>query len=475
MSDDRTENPIPENPGLAGERESSRLALRDSTTAITESAALDPANQSLLDALRITYRLLMAGMIALAGLYLLSGFQPINEGERGVSLVFGKIQNPDLTSGFQFSFPPPIGEMVRVSTAIETIEITDAFFPHLRDRDKTKPLNELVNSARGSLDPNRDGSLITADRNLAHTRWTLSYERDNTSAFLQNISAEHEKEIITAAVERGVTQAIAGVTIDDLLKQTQGGTQTVTNRARQIAQQMLDKLDSGIAITTLNLQDQSPPLALMRDFDKVGQAQSEANTKRQEAEAKALNLRNETAGRAAPVLLELIDEYERATVLNEQDTRERTLADMDAVMMGESIEVARAEGTDVVPADLVSGDVTRVISEAQQDALDMVSEARTDLQIFRAKLSQFRGNSRLTLHREWSDAVDSFMARDNVQVLYVPPGSDTIELLINRDPQIMREIQKRIKERELERANDEAFENRMDDRYKLNSSEEAVR
>ena len=462
-------------PETPNERGSSRIALRDSTAAITESAALDPANQSLLDALRITYRLLMAGMVALAGLYLLSGFQPINEGERGVSLVFGKIQNPNLQSGFQFSFPPPIGEMVRVSTAIETVEISEAFFPQLNERDRTKPMSELINAARGSLDPNRDGSLITADQNLAHTRWSLSYERVNTSEFLQNISAEHEREIITSAVERGITQAIARVNIDDLLRQTQSGSRDITSQARMSAQQMLDDLGSGITITTLNLVAQGPPLALMRDFDKVGEAQAKANTQRQEAETQALNRRNEAAGRAAPVLLELIDEYERATELNDATARELALANIDAVMLGESITLSRENGTEVIPSDLVSGEVTSVVSMARQDALDAVSEARTDLGIFRAKLEQFEANSRLTLHREWSDAVSAFMARDNVQVLYVPPGSGQIELLINRDPEVMRMIQKRIKEREIEEANQEAFRNRMGDRYKLNSSEEAVR
>jgi hypothetical protein len=38
------------------------------------------------------------------------------------------------------------------------------------------------------------------------------------------------------------------------------------------------------------------------------------------------------------------------------------------------------------------------------------------------------------LHREWMDALQSFLDRDSVQLLLVPPGTKTLELKINEDP-----------------------------------------
>src|SRR5436190_19042654 len=53
------------------------------------TSPLDPANQSLADALRVMMRLLQVTMLILAILYLGSGMHRVNEGERGIQLLFG--------------------------------------------------------------------------------------------------------------------------------------------------------------------------------------------------------------------------------------------------------------------------------------------------------------------------------------------------------------------------------------------------
>ena len=53
--------------------------------------AMDPANQSLTDALRLSFRLLQVGILALLAVFLFSGFQTVEEGDVGVRTRFGAI------------------------------------------------------------------------------------------------------------------------------------------------------------------------------------------------------------------------------------------------------------------------------------------------------------------------------------------------------------------------------------------------
>ena len=53
--------------------------------------AMDPANQSLGEALRLSYRILQLAIAGLVVTFLVSGFQQIPEGVTGIRTVFGKV------------------------------------------------------------------------------------------------------------------------------------------------------------------------------------------------------------------------------------------------------------------------------------------------------------------------------------------------------------------------------------------------
>ena len=57
--------------------------------------ALDPATQSLGDALKLSYRILQAGIVALCVVFVFSGFQSVPEGSTGIKTLFGAIAGGD--------------------------------------------------------------------------------------------------------------------------------------------------------------------------------------------------------------------------------------------------------------------------------------------------------------------------------------------------------------------------------------------
>src|SRR5262249_31462780 len=161
----------------------------------------------------ITFRILQLAMIVLAILFAFSGFQSVREGERGIRLLFGKIRAANLDPGFRFSFPYPVGELVRVNTGAVNLSLDRAFWPYVDEASRSRPIDQLPRTA--SLNPANDGSLLTADNNIAHTQWSVVYRREKPDLYAQNVFTEDEKKLVMMAVQRGIVHATAQVTIDD--------------------------------------------------------------------------------------------------------------------------------------------------------------------------------------------------------------------------------------------------------------------
>ena len=456
-------------PGQPGTHRPAKVTLREGAGGEADAATLlDPANQSLADALRITFYLLQVAMIVIFALFLLSGFQSVREGERGVRLLFGKNVEDDLQPGFRFSFPYPLGELIRVTTAPPPVEIDSAFWPRLTD-DQKRVARDQLGSIKFTLKPGEDGSLITGDRNLAHTQWTVSYRREQLSHVVRNILDADEKDIVKSAVQAAVVRAIADTSIDDLLKQSGEESGSIAQRVRTLAQAKLDRIQSGLLLDRVVMAEKSPPFQVYGDFTRVQGAQSNAQKELNLADTEAQNQLNEMAGAAHDELTRLIDAYERAIEANDAEAQPRCLDSIFAIFDGRptTIDGAAVE-------DSVSGQVVAIINEARQYRSSIVSQRRAELGAYQAKLVQFKVNPGVVVQRELADALAVFLARDNVEKFFLPPGTSALEVLLNPDPIARRAIDKAIRERENEELERERIRRQNEDRYKTDTGKSTV-
>lgn len=430
--------------------------------------SLDPATKSLADALRITFRLLQAAMVVMLGLYLLSGFQSVKESERGIRLVMGRIAASDLPPGFQFSLPAPFGELVKVPTGLQTIDIDKQFFPRLSEAeekmlvDKEKGVSALAGGS-DSLDPDADGQLLTADGNIAHARWSITYQRIDASRSAANIDPDSERQIVTAAACRGIVSAAASLTIDDLLRkqvdtsQAKAGSSKVETMARQAAQDALDNLNSGIQINELSMTVVIPPRFTMASFDKVQGAQSDAAKTIENARTERADRLTQAAGEAAPLILDLIDRYEAELTRVQSGAGDpvratAALDELDRVLQREEIIV---DGQPFRPK--VSGKVSQIVDDARQYRTTVVNNAKADVDLFTAKKALFDSNPLVMIHSDWTSAFTSVLARETVQAVYLPEGLERRIIRINRDPMIVRDLE----QKRLLRENEEAQKARI--------------
>lgn len=451
--------------GTSAERRAGSVQLRESSP-LPGSGGGDPANQSIADALRISFFLLKIGMLALGLLYALSGFQFVKEGEQGIRLLFGKIEDANVEPGFRYSWPFPLGEMVRVETGNNEINVDDVFWVEIdAGADRNASVDQLA--AKTSLKPQMHaGSLLTADGNIAHARARVTYRRsdarDNAKNLFPGIEAarEEEQRLVKLAAQRGIVLAAARVSIDELLKQTAGTDGTASAVARKGAQELLDSLESGLTIDSLTLQVIGPTL-LRAEFAKVQAAVSNASRATEEARLDAQRELNVAAGAAAPSLVQAIDAYEAAITAQKNDEATAAFERVNKILDDGKVLVGEKEA-------LVTGDASRLMNSARQYRAEIVTKRRGQLDAFNAKRAQYESNPLVMVQREWADAVRQFYAKDNVEIFMMYPNIGTLAIKLNRDQEIAREQIKQMKALEQKAANDARDKEWKEGQFKTN-------
>jgi modulator of FtsH protease HflK len=473
----------PEDPGqgkpmsnpLSSGRASSMTFRADGTTstgseAQQDQAMLDPANQSLADALNILLKLIYVGVFCLGIAYLLSGFKNIQEGQRGIRLLFGKVEQSDLEPGLRWAPPYPFGELLTVPQGQERVDVQRDFWMYLPNENAAVPLDKLPPSASLKPDQGGSGSIITGDSSLVHARWSVQYRRENATKYAQHMMKENEQALVLAAAKRGVVRACAELPVDVLLRQSPNQPNSVAARAREIAQETLDAAQSGITIEQLLMTEITPPLSVRADFSRVQAAAATQQKSLEEAQSERSTLLNASSGEVGDALLEMIAQYELAVAQSDQPAMRQQLATIDGVLQGAPVTM---DGTD----RKVSGQVTKLVSDAQAYRTQVVTLAQADLRRFQAMLDQFRANPLVMVNRQWSSAVQELYGRKTVRKLFFPitrPG-DILQVMINKDPFLEREMEKEVKQQEAIRAANEQQQRQLERGFVTEAAGPALR
>ena len=404
-------------------------------------AELDPAQQSLADALRVSFTILKVIMVVLLLAYFASGVFRVEEGTRAVRLQFGSITGDEIARvyepGWYFGWPYPIEEKLHIPVTPRTLATGNAFWYETAGRAPDQP-------RMGPLNPERDGSLLTGDANVVHGRFEVTYVVDDAVLFVENVGlarpgqrladgrvAQHEldlaDDLVRGALEQGVVYAVAQVEADEFID---GRMERGLATARM--QEVLDALGAGIDVTNLTVEERMP-----QPVQDAYQAVVRAETERGEAVDRARQERSQilgqTAGRAHEALIAMIAEYEAARELGDADAAAAVLAGID-----------QALGTLQLPAERgglrIGGDVAAVINEAVTERTAVVEQVQAEAHTFQSLLEEYRARPRLLTTRLWQDAKENILTGD-IETFYTMGGH--FYPVINRDPAIEREREER--------------------------------
>jgi regulator of protease activity HflC (stomatin/prohibitin superfamily) len=405
----------------------SAVALRD---------AMDPANQSLGDALRLSYRVLQLGILALVATFLFSGFQTVREGAIGVKTLFGGIVGTPgdeaLPPGLHPFWPYPVGQIVTVELR-RPVEVDQAFWPSYRRGATT--LEEATDAADLSkhLQPGTDGSLLTADGDLAHLQLQAEYVVEDPTSLLRTLRPEMVPQVVQLALERGAVVAAANFTLNELTELREQPTIAI----REAAQQVLDEIACGIELASVTAPMRITPLAVRKSYAEVQTQRERVKTAVERARQQAATTLTAAAGPAASgQLIRLIIEYENSLTLGDDAAADEVLA-----RIGERFA-----------AGDVGGEAAMIVARAEAAISARRSQLAKEVRRLEGLLPAYRENPRQLARQLWLDAVRSVMEDDEAEVFSVPPALAAIDLAVDSSPDVM-QLRRR---RELERKKAEA-------------------
>lgn len=222
------------------------------------------------------------GFIALGVLVLwvLSGFYIIDEGVQGVETRFGKY-TLTTDSGLNWHFPAPIEQ-------VEKINVQQQRYIEVGYRSGGN------GQAQGAVPVPKEALMLTKDENYVDVQLAVQYQVKDAKALLFNLAdPEATLKQVTESALRGV---IGGSIMDFVL--TEGRSEVVAQAKKEI-QEVMDAYNSGIQITSVNLQDAQPPEQVQNAFEDAIKAREDQQRFINEAEAYANDVVPKARGAAA--------------------------------------------------------------------------------------------------------------------------------------------------------------------------------
>jgi modulator of FtsH protease HflK len=266
----------------------------------------DAGSQALSEALRSSFVIVKVAMAALIVMVVCAGFFTVGPQERAIILRFGKPQGEGqkmlLGAGWHWSLPYPIDEVIRIPVSeIQKVTSTVGWYP-------TTPEMELSGNEPPpgpSLDPRRDGYAITADRNIIHTRATVSYHIDDPRTAIFDFAYDTNQDFGLAGVSNAVQNAVnnalistaARFNVDDILTRNVAAFQgAVESRLNELVEQ------ENLGVTIEQCQVQSiPPRQLKEVFAAVAIATQNRERLRIDATIEQNRIENDAAAQSASI------------------------------------------------------------------------------------------------------------------------------------------------------------------------------
>ena len=292
-----------------------------------------------------------------------------------------------------------------------------------------------------TLDPVKDGYCITrseeqnqtiagftgSDYNIIHCKWQLTYKIDDPERFFKNTHTEDVKpgqsyaDVIAKSIkpllehlfEDAVVTAMVNYTIDEAISSQD----RIPKHVRKLLQEKLDRIESGIAVVSVQLTDITWPRQVDNAFLASIKASQESQKAISEAKGYAENTLNETAGPIAAQLFE---------ALKDETTRELVLSAVE----GEEKELLWSQ---------LAGQAQEKIAGARAYRTKVVETAKANAEYLQKLLPEYRKRPELVVQKIYQDAIEYILNNVDEKIIIQPTegtkGTE-IRLLLNRDPTI---------------------------------------
>ncbi|NOY61875.1 MAG: FtsH protease activity modulator HflK [Gammaproteobacteria bacterium] len=208
----------------------------------------------------------------------LTGIYIIDPAERGVVLRFGAYSTTT-EPGPHWHLPYPIESVVRVDVdQIRTVEVG------YRSRNGGQSTALVPNEAL----------MLTQDENIVDIQLGIQYKVKSAQSYLFNL---REPDLtLREATESAIREVVGKGEMDFVLTEGRG---QIAQRAEELIQLILDRYQSGLIITSVNMQDAQPPEQVQGAFHDAVKAREDEERLANEAQAYANDVIPKARGAAA--------------------------------------------------------------------------------------------------------------------------------------------------------------------------------
>ena len=263
--------------------------------------------------LRLTILVLFIG-------YLFSGIFVVHPEQKSFILRFGSIVKKNevprvIESGrWNWAWPKPIDEVVHVPVKrSKTISLNQFWY----DEESNFGSGEQKNSTEAyrTLVPGVDGYLLTGDKNIVHTKWSLTYLISEPIRFHTRY-AEPEKALLNG-LESAVLHCVSQHPVDHVLYRQ---SEQIRNQVFDILKRRFRDMEIGVTIQNITYDRKETPRSTNASFEAVQQADQQRENKINLARSYAFGKRQNAIG------------FSSRIVAGAEQYRSRIVADVEADM-----------------------------------------------------------------------------------------------------------------------------------------------
>jgi membrane protease subunit HflK len=199
--------------------------------------------------------------------YAYTCFYVVAPAERGVELTFGKHTDTTLPGPHWHWLPFQTYELVNVDE-IRKEEIGYRTTTRGRsDQPQTTPVP-------------KEALMLTSDENIIDIKFAVQYRVKDAANFL--FSVIDPMSTLRQATESAVREVVGKSKMDFVLTEGRGD---IANRVAALAQEVLDRYNTGLIVTSVNMQDAQPPAEVQAAFFDAVKAREDEVRFKNEAEA----------------------------------------------------------------------------------------------------------------------------------------------------------------------------------------------
>ena len=218
-------------------------------------------------------------LVVVVAIWGVMGFYTVDEGKRAVVLQFGKYEKTTMP-GLQWV--PPL---------IQSYEIID--IENVRDA-KIGYRSETAGANRRSSSVEEESLMLTQDENIVDIHLAVQYKIKSASDYLFKV--KDPDDTLRQATESSLREIIGKNDMDFVLTQ---GRSEIAAKVRELMQDILDRYETGLLVTSVNMQDAQPPEPVQAAFEDAVKAREDEERLKNKAEAYANDIIPRARGKAA--------------------------------------------------------------------------------------------------------------------------------------------------------------------------------